>query len=172
MHALILQSPICFRTVPEVNINYHLDHNCSEPARPSEPLARTASITSTPKTKPSKPVAPIFASSSQKPTNSVTQSTQQETLFTSRSRKRQAADHDLPEPGPSKRSKGITISSKVSAAAPLAESLRPQSLEEFVGQPHLTGPDSLLMSMLRSGATGSLLFWGPPGYERFRSTCK
>lgn len=56
------------------------------------------------------------------------------------------------------------MSSKVSAAAPLAERLRPQTLEEFVGQPQLTGPDSLLMSMLRSGATGSWLFWGPPGY--------
>lgn len=109
---------------------------------------------------------PIFASSSQKAAISVVQSTQKDVSSTSKTRKRQAVDHDPPEPGPSqfKRSKGTTMSSKVSAAAPLAERLRPQTLEEFVGQPQLTGPDSLLMSMLRSGATGSLLFWGPPGY--------
>ncbi|KAI0358660.1 P-loop containing nucleoside triphosphate hydrolase protein [Trametes cingulata] len=56
-----------------------------------------------------------------------------------------------------------TASSRLKSAAPLAERLRPQSLEEFVGQPHLTGPGSLLMSQLERGATGSIIFWGPPG---------
>ncbi|EPT05061.1 hypothetical protein FOMPIDRAFT_46514 [Fomitopsis schrenkii] len=60
------------------------------------------------------------------------------------------------EPGPSKRT-------RLQAAAPLAERLRPQSLDEFVGQPHLTGPDSLLMHLMDSGSTGSMIFWGPPG---------
>ncbi|KAI0645901.1 P-loop containing nucleoside triphosphate hydrolase protein [Trametes meyenii] len=52
---------------------------------------------------------------------------------------------------------------RLQSAAPLAERLRPQSLEEFVGQLHLTGPGSLLMSQLDQGATGSIIFWGPPG---------
>ena len=51
----------------------------------------------------------------------------------------------------------------LAAAAPLAERLRPQSLDEFVGQPHLTGYDSLLMHLVRSGSIGSLILWGPPG---------
>ncbi|OSD07077.1 P-loop containing nucleoside triphosphate hydrolase protein [Trametes coccinea BRFM310] len=57
----------------------------------------------------------------------------------------------------------VTASSRLQSVAPLAERLRPQSLEEFVGQPHLTGPNSLLMSQLERGATGSIIFWGPPG---------
>jgi len=50
------------------------------------------------------------------------------------------------------------------AAAPLAEQLRPQSLEDFVGQEHLTGPDGLLLSLIESGNIGSMILWGPPGY--------
>ncbi|KAI0823449.1 P-loop containing nucleoside triphosphate hydrolase protein [Trametes gibbosa] len=57
----------------------------------------------------------------------------------------------------------VTASSRLQSAAPLAERLRPHSLEEFVGQPHLTEPGSLLMSQLDRGATGSIIFWGPPG---------
>lgn len=50
------------------------------------------------------------------------------------------------------------------AAAPLAEQLRPQNLEDFVGQEHLTGPDGLLLSLIESGNIGSMILWGPPGY--------
>jgi putative ATPase len=55
------------------------------------------------------------------------------------------------------------ISSHFQSAAPLAEKLRPITLSEFVGQTHLTGPDSLLMNILETGSTGSVIFWGPPG---------
>ncbi|KAI8993917.1 P-loop containing nucleoside triphosphate hydrolase protein [Trametes punicea] len=57
----------------------------------------------------------------------------------------------------------VTASSRLQSVAPLAERLRPQSLDEFVGQPHLTGPGSLLIRQLERGATGSIIFWGPPG---------
>ena len=46
---------------------------------------------------------------------------------------------------------------------PLAERLRPQSLDEFVGQKHLTGPHSLLRKLFESGSPGGIIFWGPPG---------
>ncbi|OCH88883.1 P-loop containing nucleoside triphosphate hydrolase protein [Obba rivulosa] len=69
-----------------------------------------------------------------------------------------------PDPGPSPRVGGASsASSRLQAAAPLADRLRPQSMEEYVGQPHLTGRGSLLMHLLDSGATGSMIFWGPPG---------
>ncbi len=47
--------------------------------------------------------------------------------------------------------------------APLAERLRPQSLEEFVGQTHLLGPGKVLNRLLASGRLPSLILWGPPG---------
>ncbi|KAJ8486934.1 hypothetical protein ONZ51_g4536 [Trametes cubensis] len=74
----------------------------------------------------------------------------------------EAEDLSTAEVTPLKRQR-ITTTSRLQSAAPLAERLRPHTLEEFVGQPHLTGPGSLLMSQLDRGATGSIIFWGPPG---------
>lgn len=50
-----------------------------------------------------------------------------------------------------------------SPAAPLAERVRPKTLDEFVGQDHLTQQDKPLRLMLESGEIASLIFWGPPG---------
>ena len=49
------------------------------------------------------------------------------------------------------------------ADAPLAERLRPQSLEDVVGQEHLTGPDGALGRMVAAGKLSSMILWGPPG---------
>lgn len=46
---------------------------------------------------------------------------------------------------------------------PLAERLRPQQLDDLVGQAHLSGPDSLLRRALEHGAMPSMILWGPPG---------
>lgn len=46
---------------------------------------------------------------------------------------------------------------------PLADRLRPTSLDEVVGQEHLTGKEGVLSRMVESGDIGSLVFWGPPG---------
>ncbi len=47
--------------------------------------------------------------------------------------------------------------------APLAERMRPKTLEEVVGQTHLTGPGKPLRVMLERGRLSSLILWGPPG---------
>ena len=49
------------------------------------------------------------------------------------------------------------------APRPLADKLRPQKLEDVVGQDHLLGPDGALTRMLETRSLGSLVFWGPPG---------
>ena len=49
------------------------------------------------------------------------------------------------------------------APRPLADKLRPQKLDEVVGQDHLLGPDGALTRMLATRSLGSLVFWGPPG---------
>lgn len=46
---------------------------------------------------------------------------------------------------------------------PLAERMRPHTLDELTGQTHLTGPGSILRKALESGYIPSMLFWGPPG---------
>lgn len=46
---------------------------------------------------------------------------------------------------------------------PLAARLRPQSLQEFIGQEHLLGPGKPLHKAIDSGVLHSMVFWGPPG---------
>ncbi len=50
-----------------------------------------------------------------------------------------------------------------SESAPLADRLRPQRLEEVVGQEHLTGPDGAIGRMVAAGKLASMILWGPPG---------
>jgi putative ATPase len=47
--------------------------------------------------------------------------------------------------------------------APLAERLRPQTLEQLVGQKHLTGKGSVLRTAIEHGKPPSMILWGPPG---------
>ena len=51
----------------------------------------------------------------------------------------------------------------VAADAPLAARMRPRTLEEFVGQPHLVGDDGALTRVVKPGHLPSMVLWGPPG---------
>ncbi len=46
---------------------------------------------------------------------------------------------------------------------PLAERIRPASLEELIGQEHLVGEGAILRQAIQSGTIPSMIFWGPPG---------
>ena len=46
---------------------------------------------------------------------------------------------------------------------PLAEKMRPKSLDEVIGQEHLTGTHGTIRKMLENDTLNSLIFWGPPG---------
>ncbi len=50
-----------------------------------------------------------------------------------------------------------------STAAPLADRMRPETLEEYIGQKHLLGPGKLLRRLLEQDNIPSMIFWGPPG---------
>ncbi len=52
---------------------------------------------------------------------------------------------------------------EVSPHAPLADRLRPNSLDEVVGQEHLTGPEGAIGRMVAAGKLSSIILWGPPG---------
>ncbi|MBU1212321.1 MAG: replication-associated recombination protein A [Alphaproteobacteria bacterium] len=49
------------------------------------------------------------------------------------------------------------------APRPLADRLRPNKLDDVVGQPQIVGPEGTLTRMLRSGRLSSMILWGPPG---------
>ena len=72
------------------------------------------------------------------------------------------------QPAPTTRKESLTPASSpstkvASASAPLAERLRPERLDELVGQDHLLGVDTPLGRMLAREKISSIILWGPPG---------
>jgi len=60
--------------------------------------------------------------------------------------------NQVPEPG-----------AAIALSAPLAERMRPRSLDEYVGQQHLLAPGKPLRVQIERDDTASMIFWGPPG---------
>lgn len=151
--------------MPEQLINWHIDANCRE----------TIPGPSTPKRKrplSTRPVAPIFKASgsgSARHGSSASQQPSQRPVANHRPPQKRVLSGDIPRSvtgsmriPPVKRTKH-TIGSHLKAASPLAERLRPNTLDDFVGQAHLIGPDSFLSTLVDKGALGSIILWGPPG---------
>ncbi|MEO8944825.1 MAG: AAA family ATPase, partial [Ginsengibacter sp.] len=49
------------------------------------------------------------------------------------------------------------------SSIPLAERLRPETLDQLIGQQHLTGERSVLRTALENNKIPSMILWGPPG---------
>jgi len=49
------------------------------------------------------------------------------------------------------------------SSAPLADRMRPRTLDEFVGQKHLVGKGKILREIIENDRLCSIIFWGPPG---------
>ena len=150
----------------EQSINQHIDAGCRD--------ARAIPGPSTPKkTRTSsggaRPVAPIFKTKPGGPTNLHQQPGPSQRTVTNRpSQKRKLSGDASSSPFAAhgvRQSKAATgtIGSRLQAVSPLAERLRPSTLDEFVGQAHLTGPSSFLSALTEKGAVGSIILWGPPG---------
>jgi putative ATPase len=57
----------------------------------------------------------------------------------------------------------IPTDEPIDKSRPLADRMRPRTLDEFVGQEHILGPGKALRVQIERDDTGSLIFWGPPG---------
>jgi putative ATPase len=57
---------------------------------------------------------------------------------------------------------GLTVP-EAQGHRPLADRLRPQALDEVVGQDHLLGPDGPIQRMAKAQRLSSMILWGPPG---------
>jgi len=56
-----------------------------------------------------------------------------------------------------------TAPAEAPTSGPLADRLRPQALDQVVGQEHLTGPEGAIGRMVAAGKLSSIILWGPPG---------
>jgi len=71
----------------------------------------------------------------------------------------------MPTHLPNKRTGDLfrAAASKDPALTPLAERMRPRTVDEIVGQQHILGPNTLLREAIETDQVPSLIFWGPPG---------
>lgn len=58
---------------------------------------------------------------------------------------------------------GAAAEERLAQRAPLAERMRPRSLDEIAGQKHLLGPGGALRALITTDRLGSIILWGPPG---------
>ena len=65
------------------------------------------------------------------------------------------------EPTPTDHSSSATT--RGAAPSPLADRMRPETIEDFVGQLHILGPDKPLRRQIERDELGSMILWGPPG---------
>ncbi|XP_024514855.1 ATPase WRNIP1 [Selaginella moellendorffii] len=77
-------------------------------------------------------------------------------------------EEQQPSPPPPQQKSFPFLSTKVAkknskAAVPLAERMRPTSVNDILGQDHLLGPRGILKSLLEGDSLASVIFWGPPG---------
>lgn len=153
-------SPVCSVSVPEQYINDHLDSDCKMYARGSSPK-QSKSKPKQPKAGPSK-IAPIFSQAVKRsaPSRNSNEDAEIEISDSEDVKTSFNVTKTVTEQPPAKRPR--TTQGNVLAAAPLAERMRPKTLDDVVGHEHMTAPDSLLRNLMESGGTGSMILVSRP----------
>ncbi|KAJ2479916.1 DNA-dependent ATPase mgs1 [Coemansia sp. RSA 2131] len=168
----LVNCPVCNKAVPEWFMSDHLDRECSGMLEGDSTGAAS----------PATQAPPKRAAEMQSP---VTQRKKPAFLFNS-PKKTQLAPSALPEYDITQQQKGAAPSPLISMASrqssnmdnadeleaekrlqntrlPLAERLRPVSLDQFVGQKKLVGPQGILRALIESDQIPSMIFWSSPG---------
>ncbi|CAE6493364.1 unnamed protein product [Rhizoctonia solani] len=141
----------CSASIPEGLIDEHVRSGCKTGVDPKP--------STTPKSKPV-PSQPKRSASQKHKDNSLAPIFKFKRTASSPPPTETSEHNEPPTPTP-KRVK--TSKQHLTDAAPLAERMRPKTLDELVGQEHLVGKGSLLRGLMESGTTGSMILWGPPG---------
>lgn len=73
------------------------------------------------------------------------------------------------ETGGTKKSTARTSTKSSGKSIPLAEKMRPESIDDYIGQSHVMGKNTLLRKILDKNETPSMILWGPPGVGKVNS---
>ncbi|KAM0756406.1 P-loop containing nucleoside triphosphate hydrolase protein [Meredithblackwellia eburnea MCA 4105] len=151
---LTVDCPICGKAVASFFINSHIDSNCFQsssqlqpsPPESSAPSAQVSASTSTLKRKQQTPSSSIPSTINSSPLSS--------------SNLTSTSNQTHPQQPPSKKFKS---NEALTQAKPLAELVRPSTLDDLIGQEQLLGQGAMLRTLIDKDRVGSLIFWGPPG---------
>lgn len=154
-----VECPVCKRQVPDTSINSHLDKGCQDPV-PS--TSKLAPLFTTKLGKRGTETRPKAAGSTRGSSPDIVLIEDKE-VSKEPVAKRAKVENVAPIFAQSSAMPTAVSDAALTASAPLAEKLRPRVLSDFVGQEHLIGDGSLLLSLVESRAIGSMILWGPPG---------
>jgi len=171
----IVSCPVCAKEIPIHSINKHLDSGCTEAIPPATAVVAATNPSSTappPEANHQKKLASIFSTPSKRqapsaPPVSPTPAAKQTAPPTAGPQKRQFTHDSKPTPSstdestipPTKRQKTTAV---LRDAMPLAEKMRPQSLDEVCGQ-DLVGKGGVLRGLIEEGRVPSMILWGTAG---------
>lgn len=158
-----VQCPICNREIPENSINAHLDKGCQEVKPQSSKLAPLFTSQLGKRGTETRPSGSKVTKTPRRASSPDLVLVDDDNTHSPPMKKRAKVEEVAPiftKPIPKAKD---TAGAGLAVSAPLAERLRPRQLSDFVGQKHLTGEGSLLLSIVESRAIGSMILWGPPG---------
>lgn len=69
-----------------------------------------------------------------------------------------------------KKAPASATAKSVGKTVPLAEKMRPETIDDYIGQSHVMGKDTILRKILDKNETPSMILWGPPGVGKVTST--
>lgn len=135
----LVRCPMCNKKTTERTVNEHLDRGCPPP--PSDPPSSSDGKTTTSATN-------FFHAKSSPPAS--TESTKKA--------------EDVPSPNNNtETSKPPPKKRKLNSNVPLAEQLRPKTLDDFIGQEDIVGPKGALKTFIDRDVCPSIILWGPSG---------
>jgi putative ATPase len=147
----MLDCPICQKPVVDSKINEHLDSDCKDHVADNEPVKTHSFFTATQRQKPPSPSPPL---------PSTTQRVERAKTPPKRSHdEANEVETNAESPAAVKRQRRLKA---VEDAMPLAERMRPTSLDDVYGQ-DLVGPGGILRGMVEEGRLPSMVLWGRPG---------
>ncbi|KAJ8293778.1 putative oligopeptide transporter [Rhodotorula toruloides] len=169
----LVECPVCERLVPESTVNIHLDFGCTSSQVPSTSSSSTATF-------PAPARRPSTEGGGQKGSNTggkKAPSGKKRKALTEEDPATSSSPAARPPPSPFASTSASTAQASLTkrprisastrsfleAAKPLPELVRPQTLEDFVGQEHLLGQGAMLRGLIEADRIGSCIFWGPPG---------
>lgn len=144
----MLDCPICQKPVVDSKINEHLDSDCREHVADNEPVKTHSFFTAAQRQKPPSPSPPL-------PSTAQRAKTPPKRLHDEANEGEQNGG----SPAAAKRQRRLKA---VEDAMPLAERMRPTSLDDVCGQ-DLVGPGGILRGMVEEGRLPSMVLWGRPG---------
>ncbi|KAG7806421.1 hypothetical protein KL921_004818 [Ogataea angusta] len=168
----LINCPVCQRKVDIALINKHLDTCTEQPESVPPPAAPAPATETAPEltSQPAKSVSSLLTGTkSTKKSSYKYENSQKRTLSDSQSLSSDQEGNtsiEIVEPEPKVRKTDPADELrllKAQAKLPLAERLRPSSLEDYIGQEHLVGEGGILRGFIQNDRVPSLILWGYPG---------